>query len=113
MSGTGDFLEYFVKNYTSAPTVKIETTKLWMAFENFLEQAGEKRKMEGITSRKFHFSFKQRVCQVIQNTTDYEDAIQYSTKEKRIALHGNDCYVFNTEKLRKYLKLDIEFIPDE
>ena len=108
-----DFLEHFVKNYTSAPTVKIETTKLWMAFENFLEQAGEKRKMEGITSRKFHFSFKQRVCQVIQNTTDYEDAIQYSTKEKRIALHGNDCYVFNTEKLRKYLKLDIEFIPDE
>ena len=108
-----DFLEHFVKNYMTAPTVKIETTKLWVAFESFLEQAGEKRKMEGITSRKFHFSFKQRVCQVIQNTTDYEDAILYSTKEKRIAIHGNDCYVFNTEKLKKYLKLDIEFVPDE
>ena len=58
------------------------------------------------------FSFLMSFGQT-ENTADYENAIQYSTKEKRIALHGNDCYVFNTEKLRKYLKLDIEFIPDE
>jgi hypothetical protein len=69
--------------------------------------------MEGITSRKFHFSFKQRVCQVIQNTADYENAITYSTKEKRIAMHGNDCYLFDMDKLRKYLNINkAEFIDD-
>ena len=84
-----------------------------MAFETFLENAGEKRRMEGITSKKFHFSFKQRICQVIQLTTDYEDAIIYSTKEKRIAKNGNDCYVFNIDKLKKYFKFDSEdFIND-
>ena len=86
---------------------------MWLAFENFLETVGEKRRMEGITSKKFHFSFKQRICQVIQNTADYENAIQYSTKEKRIAMNGHDCYVFNLEKIRKYLKIDtVEFIDD-
>ena len=69
--------------------------------------------MEGITSRKFHFSFKQRICQVIQNTEGYENAIQYSTKEKRIAMNGYDCYLFDMDKLRKYLKINTaEFIDD-
>ena len=108
-----DFLEFFVKRYSNEDTVKVETKNVWLAFENFLETAGEKRRMEGITSKKFHFSFKQRICQVIQNTADYENAILYSTKERRIAMNGNDCYVFNLDKLRKYLKIDTaEFIDD-
>jgi len=69
--------------------------------------------MEGITSKKFHFSFKQKICQIIQNTENYNDAILYSTKEKRIAMHGNDCYVFDIEKLKTYLNLDTLFIQDE
>ena len=69
--------------------------------------------MEGITSKKFHFSFKQKICQIIQNTENYNDAILYSTKEKRIAMHGNDCYVFDIEKLKKYLDIDALFIQDE
>ena len=77
--------------------IKIETTKLWSAHETFLETAKEKHRMEGITSRKFHFSL-QRICQVTQNTEYYENAILYSTKE-RIAVNDNDYYVFNFEKL--------------
>jgi len=70
--------------------------------------------VEGITSKKFHFSFKQRICQVIQHTQDYEDAIVYSTKEKRISMNGNDCYVFDIKKLKKYLEIDdIAFIDDD
>ena len=108
-----DFLEYFVKQLPTHSTLKFQTTKLWSAFETFLDTAGEKRRMEGITSRKFHFSFKQRICQVIQNTEGYENAIQYSTKEKRIAMNGNDCYLFDMDKLRKYLKINTaEFIDD-
>ena len=108
-----DFLEYFVKQLPTHSTLKFQTTKLWSAFETFLDTAGEKRRMEGITSRKFHFSFKQRICQVIQNTEGYENAIQYSTKEKRIAMNGYDCYLFDMDKLRKYLKINTaEFIDD-
>ena len=108
-----DFLEYFVKRHRSEKSFKIETKNLWMAFETFLEIAGEKRRMEGITSKKFHFSFKQKICQIIQHTEDYETAITYSTKEKRIAMNGNDCYVFDIAKLQKYLNIDIaEFIED-
>lgn len=108
-----DFLEYFVKRYPNHSTLKIETTKLWTAFENFLETAGEKRRMEGITSKKFHFSFKQRICQVIQNKEEYENAITYSTVKKRIAMNGNDCYLFDMDKLRTYLNIDkVEFIDD-
>lgn len=108
-----DFLEYLVKQFKSSTIFKLETTKLWLAFENFLEEAGEKRRIEGITSKKFHFSFKQKVCQVIQNTENYEDAISYSTREKRIAIKGIDCYVFNIPELIKYLKIDtVQFIED-
>jgi hypothetical protein len=108
-----DFLESFVKRNKTETIFKVETKNVWLAFENFLENNGEKRRMEGITSKKFHFSFKQRICQVIQLTTDYEDAIIYSTKEKRIAKNGNDCYVFNIDKLKKYFKFDSEdFIND-
>ena len=70
-----DFLEYFVKKFKSSSTLKLETSKLWLAFENFLEEAGEKRRIEGITSKKFHFSFKQKICQVIQNTENYDHYI--------------------------------------
>lgn len=107
------FLETFVKRHREMKTLKIETKNLWMAFEDFLDNVGEKRRMEGITSKKFHFSFKQKICQIIQNTENYNDAILYSTKEKRIAMNGNDCYVFNIEKLKTYLDLDGLFIEDD
>ncbi len=69
-----------------------------MTFESFLGTEGKKRRMEGITSKRFHFSLKQKIFQIIQDTEDYENAIMYSTKEKRIAINGNDCYVFDTRK---------------
>lgn len=107
------FLENFVKRHRGDKTLKIETKNLWLAFEEFLDNVGEKRRMEGITSKKFHFSFKQKICQIIQNTENYENAILYSTKERRIAKNGNDCYVFDIEKLKKYLDIDALFIQDE
>lgn len=107
------FLENFVKRHRGDKTLKIETKNLWLAFEEFLDNVGEKRRMEGITSKKFHFSFKQKICQIIQNTENYENAILYSTKERRIAKNGNDCYVFDIEKLKKYLDIDSLFIQDE
>jgi hypothetical protein len=57
--------------------------------------------MEGITSKKFHFRFKQKNCQIVQHTENYEDDIIYSTKEKRIAMNGNDCYVFDITIFKK------------
>jgi hypothetical protein len=108
-----NFLENFVKRHRGDKILKIETKNLWMAFEEFLDKVGEKRRMEGITSRKFHFSFKQKICQIIKNTENYEDAICYSTKEKRIAISGNDCYVFDIEKLKTYLNLDVLFIEED
>ena len=107
------FIEYFVKRHHKEHILKIATKLVWTSFENYLENNGEKRRMEGITSKKFHFSFKQRVCQVIQNTNDYEDALLYSTKEHRIAMNGDDCYVFNIDKLKKYLDIEnIDFIEE-
>ena len=69
-----DFLEFFVKRHSSEKKpFKLETKSLWMAFETFLEIAGE----------------------------------------KRIAMNGNDCYVFDITKLKKYLNIDTaEFIED-
>ncbi len=84
-----------------------------MAFEEFLDNVGQKRRMEGITSKKFHFSFKKKICQIIKNTETYENAIYYSTKEKRIAMNGNDCYLFDIEKLKTYLNLDVLFIEED
>jgi hypothetical protein len=55
-----------------------------MAFEEFLANVDEKRRMEGITTKKLHFGFKQKVCQIIKNTETYENAICYSTKEKEL-----------------------------
>ena len=107
------FLENFIKRHRGDKTLKIETKNLWLAFEEYLEKVGEKRRMEGITSKKFHFSFKQKICQIIKNTENYENAICYSTKEHRIAMHGNDCYVFDIEKLKTYLDIDALFIQDE
>jgi hypothetical protein len=74
---------------------------------------GEKRRMEGITSETFYFSFKQKICQIIQNTENYNNAILYSTRKRRIAKNGNDGYVFDIEKLKKYLDLDSLLIEDE
>ena len=109
-----DFLEYFVKlKHYEDSKYKIQSREVWGMFETFLTNNGETKRMEGFTSKKFHFSFKQKVCQVIMNTNDYEDAIEYSTKEKRIAMKGNDCYIFNIPKLKKYLKIDDDFIADD
>jgi hypothetical protein len=106
-----DFLEFFVKRYKKHDSLKIDTKKVWESFETYLEDCGERKRMEGITNKKFHFSFKQKVCQVIQHTEKFEDAILYSTKEKRIAMKGNDCYVFDFIKLREYLGIPV-FIED-
>ncbi len=59
-----------------------------MAFEDFLDNVDEKRRMEGITSKKFHFSFKQKICQVITNTENYENATCYSTQKKELQCQG-------------------------
>ena len=109
-----DFLEHFVKrNFKSENNYKIKTKDLWMEFERFLTRNGETKRIEGITSKKFHFSFKQKVCIVIQNTEEYDDAIMYSTREHRIAMNGDDCYLFNIDKLRKYLKISDDFIDED
>ncbi len=84
-----------------------------MAFEEFLDKVGEKHRMEAITSTRFHFSFKQKICQIIKNTDNYEDAICYSTKEHHIAMNGNNCHVFDIEKLKTYLNLDVLFIEED
>ena len=86
---------------------------MWIEFERFLTRNGETKIIEGVTSKKFHFSFKQKVCIVIQNTEEYEDAIMYSTREHRIAMNGDDCYLFNIDKLRKYLKISDDFIDED
>lgn len=109
-----DFLDQFLKdNYKETDGFKVKTKDLWIEFQSFLSRNGETKRIEGITSKKFHFSFKQKVCQVIQNTPDYEDAILYSTRDKRIAMGGDDCYLFNIPKLKKYLKISDEFIEDD
>ncbi len=95
-----------MKRHKDETTLKIETKMLWMAFENFLEAAGEKHRMEGIPSKKFHFSFKQKICQIIQNTKNYENAIMYSTKENRIEMNGNECYVFDIIKIKVYTDIE-------
>ena len=108
-----DFLENLIKdNYTEIDNCKIKTKDVWNKFECFLTRNGEAKRIEGITSKKFHFAFKQKVCQVIQNTPDYEDAILYSTRDKRIAMGGDDCYLFNIPKLKKYLKINDCFVED-
>ena len=108
-----DFLEYYVKQSRKLSIMKIPTKSVWAAFETFMESNGEKRRMEGITSKMFHFSFKQKICQIIQNTENYEDALLYSTTQKRIAMNGHDCYVFNIDKLKTYLNIDdLQFVED-
>ena len=41
------------KKYHKENILKIATKIVWTSFENFLESNGEKRRMEGITSKKF------------------------------------------------------------
>jgi hypothetical protein len=109
-----DFLEYFVKRYHyETDHFKYPTKDVWVSFESFLNKNGETKRIEGITSKKFHFSFKQKVCQIIQNTEGYDDAIKYSTRENRIAMRGEDCYLFNIPKLKQYLKINDEFLNED
>jgi hypothetical protein len=77
-------LEYFVKQSRKQSIMKVFTKTVLTAFENFMESNGEKNRMEGVTSKKFHFSFKKKICQVIQNTGNYEDALLYSTPQKEL-----------------------------
>ena len=73
----------------------------------------KKEEWKVLHPKKFISVFKQKICQIVQHTENYEDAIIYSTKEKRIAMNGNDCYVFDITKLKKYLNIDTaEFIED-
>ena len=65
-----------MKRHKDETTLKIETKMLWMAFETFLDASGEKRRMEGITSKKFHFSFKQKICQIIKNIIEVIDNLE-------------------------------------
>ena len=109
-----DFLESFVKRFDNEHGLfKISTREVWGHFDTFMGNNGESRRMEGITSKKFHFSFKQKVCQILQHLDGYEDAIIYSTKERRIAMKGEDCYVFNIPKLKAYLKITDDCFVDE
>ena len=110
------FLEYFVKRHIQEKILKIATKTLWDSYANYLEENGENKKMDNSTSKRFHFNFKQKVCQILQNTETYEETIQYSNKEKRIRNSlGDDCYLFDIEKLIVYLNLsdNISFIEDD
>jgi len=80
---------------------------------NIFRNCRRKKKNGRYYIQKNSFQFKQKICQIVQHTENYEDAIIYSTKEKRIAMNGNDCYVFDITKLKKYLNIDTaEFIED-
>ena len=50
------FLEHFVKRYHNQNILKIETKKLWMSFENFLEECGEKKRMWKVLRAKSSIS---------------------------------------------------------
>lgn len=109
------FLEYFVRRHVQDKILKIATKTLWDSYANFLEENGENKKMDSSTSKKFHFNFKQKVCQILQNTENYEDTVQYSTKEKRIRnTSGDDCYILDIDKLKIYFNLSepSSFIED-
>ncbi len=97
-----DFLEYFVKQYRRQSIMKVSTKSVWIAFENIMERNGEKERMEGVTSKMFQFSIKQKTFQIIRNTQNYEEALLYSTPQKRRAMNGNDFYMFNIDKLTTY-----------
>lgn len=104
---TWDFFNNFVNTRhdlyenTLKEPLKITNKELWLSFDKYLRLNGEIKKIESFTSKKFHFAFKQKVCQVIKNIDT--NAIQYSTKEKRIVKNGDECYVFNIPELYKYL----------
>jgi hypothetical protein len=109
-----DFVIYFIKrHHCENDNYKVGNKTLWEAFQSFLSYNGESKKIDNITSKKFHFSFKQKVVQNINSDVDYENAIIYSTKEKRIYCKGDDCYVFNIPLLKKYYKIDEVMFLDE
>ena len=109
------FLEHFVRIFSfEKNNFKISTRQLWTTFENFLENNGENKKSECITAKKFHFNFKQKVCQVLQNKEGLKDIISYSTRENRIRNNKDEeCYLFNIPKLLKYLNITKEFIAED
>jgi len=109
------FLEYFVKRNINEKIFKVSTKTLWNSYESFLEKNGEKKKLDNDTSKKFHFNFKQKICQVLQNTENHEETVLYSTREKRIRNGaGDDCYLMDIEKLKEYFKFtDIDGIEND
>ena len=112
-----NFLEEFVKdsmNGNHLCDVKISTKELYSKFEVFTNNNGENKKNECITSRKFHFNFKQKICQVLQNKAEYKDSIKYSTRDNRIRnKNDEECYSFNIFDLMKYFNITkTQFIDD-
>ena len=104
---TWDFFYYFINKYSNDidlidKPIKISYKTVWNEFEAYLEQNGENKKIETMTSKKFHFAFKQKVCQIIMNTEKYQDAIKYSTKQKRICKGNDECYKFDIKLLKEY-----------
>ena len=69
----------------------------------FYNETEKIEKSECITSKKFHFNFKQKLGQVLQNNAEYKDAIKYSTRDDRIRdKFANDCYLLDIVKLAKH-----------
>ena len=112
------FLEYFIRdtinNDKKITEYKISTKDLWHHFDLFISNNGENKKSDVITSRKFHFTFKQKIVQVLQNKAEYKDAIKYSTRDNRIRNNKDEeCYLFNISDLKKYFNITRpEFIED-
>lgn len=107
---TWDFFNHIIEkhyqyNDVIEEPIKITNKELWLSFEEFLKSNGENKKIDNISSKKFHFAFKQKVCQVINHTKGFENAINYSTRQKRITKNCEDCYVFNIHLLNKYIQL--------
>ena len=104
---TWDFFNYFINKYNNDKDdnkpIKLTYKDMWKEFEGFLGLNGENNKIEKMTSKKFHFAFKQKVCQIIMNNEKYQNAIQYSTRQKRICKGHDECYIFDITLLVEYL----------
>jgi hypothetical protein len=111
---TWNFLNYLIEKYyndndndnDNDKPLKITNKDIWSEFEGFLEVNGETNKLEKMTLKKFHFAFKQKVCQVIINNEKYENAIKYSTRQKKIYKGNDECYVFDMPLLKEYLNYE-------
>ena len=76
-----DFLEFFAKRYKNGDIVQVEfkngSWKLLRINRNGTQSGGHH-------IQEVSFQFQTKNCQVVQNTADYENAIQSSTKEKEL-----------------------------